>query len=133
MCHTAKRSGDRAAAAEDVEMKHEPASMTAVPSESYASGLSTQGSAPVVHAHHSNGAGTGATAAAAPLVPTQAPLSHDAAAMGLPPILMAALNQIQQGQGMQQGLPAAESLQASMQAGTDQAGQQPPAFTKSQE
>lgn len=131
MCHTAKRSGDRAAAAEDVEMKHEPAPMTAVPSESYASGLSTQGSAPVVPAHHSNGAGTGPTAA--PVIPTQAPLSHDAAAMGLPPILMAALNQIQQGQGLQQGLPSVDSLQALMQAGTDQAGQQPPMFTKSTE
>ena len=107
--------------------------MTAVPSESYASGLSTQGSAPVVHAHHNNGAGTGTTAAAASLVPTQAPLSHDAAPMSLPPILMAALSQIQQGQGMQQGLPSVDPLQALMQAGTDQAGQQPPMFTKSKE
>ncbi len=120
-----KKSGDKPAASEDTETKHELVPATAAPIEAHVSGLAAPSNAAVRETHNSNTLGMAAAPAMAPILPAQAPLPHDTAV--LPPVLIAALNQINQGQA-QQGLPAMESLQSLLQPSTDHPVQQPPLF-----
>ncbi|KAL0026237.1 hypothetical protein WJX77_004600 [Trebouxia sp. C0004] len=120
-----KRSGEKPAALEDTETKHEFVPTTASPLEAHVSILAAPSSAAVRETHNSNILGMAAAPAMAPILPVQAPLPHDATQ--LPPVLIAALNQINQGQA-QQGLPAIESLQSLLQPSTDRPVQQPPLF-----
>jgi uncharacterized protein YkwD len=120
-----KRSGDKSAAPEDIETKHEFVPTTTAPLEAQVSGSAAPSSAAVRETHNSNTLGMAAAPAMAPILPAQAPLPHDTAQ--LPPVLIAALNQINQGQA-QQGLPAIESLQSLLQPSTDHPVQQPPLF-----
>ncbi len=118
-----KKSGDKPAAPEDTDIKHELVPTTAAPIDAHVSGLAAPSSAAVGETHNSNTLGMAAAPASAPILPAQAPLPHDTAL--LPPVLIAALNQINQGQA-QQGLPTIDSLQSLLQHGTDNSVQQPP-------
>lgn len=118
-----KKSGDKPAAPEDTETKHELVPATAAALEAHISGLAAPSSAAVRETHNSNTLGMAAAPAMTPILPAQAPLPHDTAQ--LPPVLIAALNQINQGQA-QQGLPAIESLQSLLQPSTEHPVQQPP-------
>ena len=120
-----KKSGEKPAAPEDTDTKRELVPATAAPLEAHISGLAAPSSAAGRETHNSNTLGMAAPAAMAPILPVQAPQSHDTAL--LPPVLIAALNQINQGQA-QQGLPAIESLQSLLQPSTDYPVQQPPLF-----
>ncbi len=120
-----KKSGDKPAAPEDTETKHELVPTTAAPPEAHISGLAAPSSAAVGDTHNSHTLGMAAAPASAPILPAPAPIPHDTAL--LPPVLIAALNQINQGQA-QQGLPAMETLQSLLQPGTDNPVQQPPVF-----
>ncbi|DBA95241.1 TPA: hypothetical protein ACH3X3_013138 [Trebouxia sp. C0006] len=124
-----KKSGDKPAAPEDTETKHEPVPTTAAPLEAHVSGLAAPSSAAVGEIHNSNTLGMATAPASAPILPAPAPLPHDTAL--LPPVLIAALNQINQGQA-QQGLPSLESLQSLLQPSTDNPVQQPPPFEHAQ-
>ncbi|KAL0031313.1 hypothetical protein WJX79_002806 [Trebouxia sp. C0005] len=101
-----KKSGDKPAAPEDTETKHELVPATAAALEAHISGLAAPSSAAVRETHNSNTLGMAAAPAMTPILPAQAPLPHDTAQ--LPPVLIAALNQINQGQA-QQGLPAIDT------------------------
>ncbi len=103
--------------AEDIEM----APSTATPLEGYDSSLAAANSAPVLDSHNRGASGmtsVGSMSTApnmAPMLPAQAQLMQHAGPM--PAVLVAALNQIGQGQ---------PSLQSLLHADTDEAEQQTP-------
>ena len=106
-----KRSGDKPAMTEDLELKHEPALVA--PLEAYGSGLPNS-SLPEIDSHHSHAAGVSSAASkAAPVLPAQG-LTQNNVTGPLPPILIAAMNQIGQGQ------QPVSSTQALLHSDTDE-------------